>query len=143
MTLKRVFTFLWLGFVAVLLCTTTIAGLFDVSDNIPIVDSALKKLTLVFQILYTVSGAAAVIGLLTRQTWSVWALGTWAATVTITAGLAPPAWGDTGIGPALAAGAATALVTSMIVWWTYRIMSRHPELTPHKSTHGHLSTPFS
>jgi len=126
MILKRVFTFLWLAFVAVLLCTTTVAGLFDVSDNIPIVDTALKKLTLVFQILYTVSGAAAVIGLLTRQTWSVWALSTWAVTVSVTAGLAPPAWGDTGVGPALAAGGATALVTGLIAWWTHRIIGKSP-----------------
>jgi len=126
MILKRVFTFLWIAFVVVLLCTTTVAGLFDVSDNIPIVDTALKKLTLVFQILYTASGAAAVIGLLTKQTWSVSALTTWAVTVTVTAGLAPPAWGGTGVGPALAAGGATALVTGMIVWWTQRIVGKSP-----------------
>jgi hypothetical protein len=123
MTLKRVFTFLWMAFVAVLLCATTIAGLFDVSDNIAIVDTGLKKLTLVFQVLYTVSGAAAVVGLVTHRPWRSWPLGIWAAAVTLTATLAPPAWGDTGIGPALAAGAATAFVTGMIVWWTDRIVS--------------------
>ena len=124
MTLKRVFTLLWMAFVAVLLCATTIAGLFDVSDNIPIVDTGLKKLTLVFQVLYTVSGAAAVVGLVTHRPWCTWALGAWAVTVTLTAALAPPAWGDTGLGPALAAGGATALVTGMIVWWTNRIVGR-------------------
>ena len=122
MTLRRVFTYIWIIFVVALLCTTTVAGLFDVTDNIPVVDTSLKKLTLVFQVLYTVLGAVAAVAIVARRPWQTWALGAWAVSVTITAMLAPPAWGGTGIGPALAAGAATGLVAGLIAWWTHRIM---------------------
>ena len=124
MQLKRVFTGIWVVIIAALLLITTVAGFSDASENIPLVDTALQKLTLVFQFLYSVSGGLALIGLLTRQPWHTWALGIWAVSVTITATLAPPAWGNTGIGPALAGGAGTALVTGMILWWTRRIVVR-------------------
>jgi hypothetical protein len=124
MILKRVLAFFWMVFVFILLGTTTVAGSFDVYDNIPLVDTSLRKLTLVFQMVYTASGAVALIALLTKRPWFVPALGTWAVAVTITATLAPTAWGDTGIGPGLAAGAATALVSGLILWWTFRIVSR-------------------
>ena len=126
MILKRVFLLVWLVFVVALLCTTTIAGLFDVSDNVSIANTPLRQLALTFQVLYVVSGAVAVVGLLAKRAWRVRALAAWAATVTVAAALAPPAWGDTGIGPALAAGAATLLVTGLVAWWTHRLVGQSP-----------------
>jgi hypothetical protein len=122
MKFKRLFPFLWMLFVAVLLAATTVAGLFDILDNFPFVDTPLRKLTLAFQVLYTLSGAIAVAGIFARRPWQTRAMVTWAVTVTVTATVAPPAWGGTGIGPALAGGAATGFVTGMIVWWTHHIL---------------------
>ena len=126
MKLKRLFALTWLTFVAALLFLTTIAGAVNVYDNIPLVDTTLRRLTLIFQMFYTASGGVALVALVMKRHWFVQALGTWAAAITITALLAPPAWGDTGIGAALAAGVSTAFVSVLIVWWTHRIVRRIP-----------------
>jgi len=124
MAFKRVFTLTWKVFVVALLCMTTISGMSDVFDNIHAIDTALRKLTLIFQVLYTASGAVALAALLAKRPWYLWALGTWAISITITATVAPPAWGDAGFGPALAAGGATAAIAGLTTWWTYRIVGR-------------------
>jgi hypothetical protein len=108
--------------IALMLLTTTIAGMRDAVENLDFADSILRKIAIAGQFLYAVSGLLALFAVITKKNWSLWALATWAFAVTATAALAPVAWGDAGWAAALGAGSVTLIATGLIVWGGHRIV---------------------
>jgi hypothetical protein len=116
-----------LAIVSIVLLASSISGLYDSLELISAADTAFRKLFVVVQLLYGVSGLIAFFALVTKRKWTVWVLSVWAVSVAAAAGLAVVVWGGEGLGSAAAAGVGTALVAGLVVWGGHRaVVARLP-----------------
>jgi hypothetical protein len=109
-----------LAVVSIVLLVSSISGLFDSLEHISVVDTPLRMLFVVVQLLHSVSGLVALLAIVTKRRWAVWVLSVWAVSVTATATLAVVVWGGEGLGSAAGAGLGTAAVAALMVWGGHR-----------------------
>jgi hypothetical protein len=79
-----------------------------------------QRVATVAQLVYAVAALLAIVALLGRSRYTVALLVVWDVAVTITAGMAPIVWGQTGPGPGLVAAGATAVVAALVTWGAVR-----------------------
>jgi hypothetical protein len=112
--------------VSFVLLVSSISGLFDSLELIGAADTALRKLFVVLELLYSVSGIIGFLALVTKRRWTVWVLSVWAVSVTAAAGLAVVVWGGEGLGSAAAAVVGSAAVAALVVWGGHRSALARP-----------------
>jgi hypothetical protein len=110
-----------LALVVLVLGTTSVLGFLDATENLRAADTFLKKMTNTTQLTYVIFGAVSILVILAKQRNAAWPLIAWAAAITATAALATHAWGGSGIGPSLTAGAGAAAVAALVVWAGVRL----------------------
>ncbi len=121
---RRTLRILRLVFVVVALGGTAYFGLMDALDSFTAADTFLRKLAVTSQLLYAICGGLAILAVLQLRSDARWLLFGWAGAATLTAFLAPIAWGGTGVATAAVAGASAALLTAVVVWAGVRASQR-------------------
>jgi len=112
-----------LGILVLLLLAAAYNGLYEGINATHYADTPGMRVATVTQLLYGVTGLAALCGLLFRQQWVRWAvLGCFVA-ATLTALLAPVVYGGESVKIGILSGAIAALILG-VVFWAWRRSSR-------------------
>lgn len=102
------------------LLLTAVAGLRDGPGVYREATTGGQRLTGVAELGYSLVSVIALAGLLAGRVWARPVMIVWAALVTTAAAVATVAWGGQGIGTAAVAGAFTAALCALLVWFTFR-----------------------
>jgi hypothetical protein len=116
----RVWSWLRLVVIVALLAVCAWNGFEDGVTNLRAPGTPGQRVATVTQLVYAVCALLAIVALLGRSRYTVALLVVWDVAVTITAGMAPIVWGQTGLGPGLIAGAATGAVAALVTWGAVR-----------------------
>lgn len=99
-----------------LLLLTTYAGLVEGPDAMRSAATQGQRVAALTQMLYGVFAVAALIAMPLRPRFVLPILVLWGAALTVTGGLAPVVYGETGILVGVMAGVSVALVVVLVVW---------------------------
>ena len=106
----------------VLVGLTVYTGFADAPGVLRQASNAQQVIVGVTQLVYAVSAVLLLLGLWRRQAWTLVAARTWAVATTVTAGVATVAWGEAGVGAALAAVGGAGISTGLVVWCIARYL---------------------
>jgi hypothetical protein len=108
----------WIG--SALLVAVSALGLWSSIESRDSITTTGQRVATFTQFGYALGGVAAAAGLVTRRAWARTVLWLWAALITLTGGLAPVVWAESGLGTGLAAGATSAAIAGLVVWLATR-----------------------
>ena len=106
----------WLVLSLLLLATFAVLGIWNGIRDLRGIETGLQSFTTVCQIAYGVFALLAIPALLTGWRGLRTIMYCWLAAVSLTGGLAPVAWGDTGVGAGIAAMILSGAIALGVIW---------------------------